>query len=298
MAERGNRNVSIGTICEPIEVDPVRPARIDRVFQPGDNPAPARFPHFHDAIELVWFDQVAGQLVSEDGIFELAAGTLVFVPSMRQHDFAIGCGPQHWMVAHIDPSMLAAASESGIRCADRCVIVRFDTDRRARMSMLFSWLAELAVDEAVHRPAIGMIVNLLLIEISGQSKAIASQPATTFTPLDRLRPALEFIARDPAAAISLGQAATLCHLSDSYFSRRFKAIFGINFSDYLRSYRLRIAARRLLTSGARIADIAYETGFATPAHFTAAFRERYGVAPRSYRAQAQDRAEGAAAEQD
>lgn len=277
-------------ICEPIEVDPVRLVRIDRVARLQDNPAPARFPHFHEVAELVWFDRVAGQLVSEDGVFELAAGMLVYLPPMRQHDFAIRSGPHEWIVAHVDPSMIAAAAPGGILAPDRCVVVQFSADRRARVAMLLAWLVELATEDTVHGAAIGLIVNLLMVEIAGQQAAVADPTLGAATRLDRLRPALECIARDPAASISLAQAASLCHLSDSYFSRRFKAVFGISFSDYLRGYRLRIAARRLLTSGARIADIAYETGFATPAHFTAAFRHRYGVAPRRYRSQAQDRA--------
>lgn len=281
--------LSIGTICEPVEVDPVRLVRIDRVVRLNDNPAPARFPHFHDVAELVWFDQVGGHLVSEDGVFPLGAGTLVFVPSMRHHDFAIDSGPQRWMVAHIDPSMIATTSERGIFSPHRCVAVRFDDDRRARIAMLVAWLGELATDPADQRAATGMIINLLLIEIAARAETPPSASTATVERLDRLRPALEWIARDPAAAINLKQAASLCHLSDSYFSRRFRAVFGVNFADYLRGYRLRIAARRLLTSGARIADIAYETGFASPAHFTAAFRDRYGVAPRRYRSQAQDR---------
>lgn len=281
--------MSIETICEPVEVDPARLVRIDHVVRLRDNPAPARFPHFHDVAELVWFERVAGQLVSEDGVFDLAPGTLAYLPSMRQHDFAIGPGPHNWIVAHVDPSMVAATAPIGFGAPDRCVVVRFDTERRARITMLLAWLAELATDDVVNRPAIGMIVNLLVIKIVGQPATAAAPSLTAATRLDRLRPALECIARDPAAAITLGQAASLCHLSDGYFSRRFKAVFGINFSDYLRSYRLRIAARRLLTSGARITDIAYESGFATPAHFTAAFRARYGVAPRAYRAQPQAR---------
>lgn len=284
--------MSVGTICEPVEVDPVRLVRIDRVVRPHHNPTPARFPHFHDVAELVWFDDVEGELLSEDGTFPLGAGTLVYVPSMRQHDFAINPGPHRWIVTHIDPSMIAATTEQSIDPPDRCAAVRFDQDWRPRIATLFAWLAELATDEGDHRAATGMIVNLLLIEVAARATTSPFIAASKVARLDRLRPALESIARDPAVAISLGQAASLCHLSESYFSRRFKAVFGINFADYLRSYRLRIAARRLLTSGARIADIAYESGFATPAHFTAAFRARYGVAPRAYRAQGQRQTPG------
>src|SRR3546814_16417163 len=75
----------------------------------------------------------------------------------------------------------------------------------------------------------------------------------------------------------------MCNLSPAYFSRRFKRVFGMNFTDYVRTYRLHLAARRILTTGAPVSDIDYGLGFASPSHFTARFHERFGETPRDYR---------------
>jgi AraC-like DNA-binding protein len=64
----------------------------------------------------------------------------------------------------------------------------------------------------------------------------------------------------------------------------------MTFSDYSRIYRLHLAARRLLASGAGISEIGFGVGFSSPAHFTARFRERFGMSPRAYRASARARA--------
>ena len=61
-------------------------------------------------------------------------------------------------------------------------------------------------------------------------------------------------------------------------------MFDTNFSDYVRSYRLRLAAQRLVSGGARVSEIAFSLGFATPAHFAMLFQKRFGVSPRAYRA--------------
>jgi AraC-like DNA-binding protein len=84
--------------------------------------------------------------------------------------------------------------------------------------------------------------------------------------------------------VSLEEAATACNLSPSYFSRQFKQVFSVPFNDYARGFRLRLAARRIISGGERISDIAYELGFGTHAHFAAAFSKRYGMSPRDYRA--------------
>ena len=73
--------------------------------------------------------------------------------------------------------------------------------------------------------------------------------------VDRLLPALELLRTAPAEPISLEHAARLCRLSPSYFCRRFRQLFDMTFTDYARTYRLHLAARRLATSGGSISAI-------------------------------------------
>jgi AraC-like DNA-binding protein len=282
-----------GSICEPVEVHPLALVRAERVVAALADPAPDRFAHFHDAAELVWFQAISGELVSEDGVFTLRAGTLAFVPSMRHHDFAITEGAHSWVLAHLDPSLTAAlaAREAQISLG-LCTAITFDGAMRGRMNTLFDWLLELAAE---HAPATGLaparaitagIIELILGTIALAGDGHPKEAPGESGGLDRLRPALDLVARSPASPITLSSAASACHLSEAYFSRRFKLVFGNTFSDYLRSYRLRLAAQRLLSGGERINEIAYKTGFASPAHFADQFRRRFGMSPREYRAKA------------
>jgi AraC-like DNA-binding protein len=63
----------------------------------------------------------------------------------------------------------------------------------------------------------------------------------------------------------------------------------MNFTDYARVYRLHLAARRLATTGSAVSEIGYSLGFSSPSHFTARFRERFGMSPREYRNSARNR---------
>ena len=51
----------------------------------------------------------------------------------------------------------------------------------------------------------------------------------------------------------------------------------MNFTDYARAYRLHLAARRILSSGAAVSHIAYGVGFSSASHFTALFHDRFGL---------------------
>ncbi len=270
-----------GTICEPVVVDPGRLVRVERVEQAAGSPAPDRFAHFHDVVELVWFDAGDGQLLTEDGSYPITKGTAVLLPPMRHHDFCQSTSARGWVLAHIEPALIGSETLPG---ADRCLVASFRGPERQRLAMLIDWLLALEGTDGSSSPLMLAILRLLMLAIMRADPAPAAESGVRVDTLSRLRPALDLVARNPAATLTLDDAATACHLSPAYFSRRFKAVLGMNYTDYVRMYRLRLAARRLLTSNDRIAAIAYDAGFATAAHFTAQFHQRYGMSPRQYRA--------------
>jgi AraC-like DNA-binding protein len=64
--------------------------------------------------------------------------------------------------------------------------------------------------------------------------------------------------------------------------RAFTSAYGMAPSDYQRQLRLR-TARRLLTQGHPISEVAARTGFADQAHLTRWFSRYYGITPGGYR---------------
>jgi AraC-like DNA-binding protein len=99
----------------------------------------------------------------------------------------------------------------------------------------------------------------------------------------RLERARRFIADNCHEALSLGQVARHAGFSRNYFSRIFKQTFGKGFEHYLTEQRLLLAERLLRGSALPIGRISGEAGFASAAHFSAAFRRSRGVSPLAYR---------------
>lgn len=268
-----------GSICEPVAVNPGALIRTERVVTGSGDPAPERFAHFHDAAEFVWFDAISGELAGEDGRFALSDGTLVYIPPMRQHDFAIPAGAHRWMLVHVEPLLAERLCQAEPAMPQPyCRVLTCDPVQRARMTALFDWLDE------VTDPGLAQALVALILRTLGPAPAPA-RGGPGAGGIGRLRPALDLIARDPARAITLAEAAAACHLSEAYFSRLFRRVFGATFSAWLRGYRLRLAAQRLLATDDRISAIAWATGFASPAHMTEQFRRHFGVTPGAYRAQ-------------
>lgn len=267
-------------ICEPVELPPGAPVWVERIRQ-GRNATPSEpFVHFHDVHELVLFGRVGGHFAAEDRRYALAPGSIAFVPSMRQHDFALDAGPRDWVLVQVE----AAAGEELARTPGLerlrepfCAL----PGRRLgeRLKMLADWLVELDPGDALALP-----VAELLLRTAASAPAVGGERlAANARSLQRLRPAIDRLRRHPADAPGAEQAASLCVMSPAYFSRRFKQQVGMSWSDYVRTHRMHLASRRLLETDHSVATIASELGFATPSHFGELFRHRFDMTPGKYR---------------
>jgi len=261
----------------------------ERVRVNANAPAIGSFRHYHDVAELVLFTRVRGEFIAEGRRHRLSDGAISFIPSMRQHDFALERGAMEWVLVQIDPYLVEAlARRQTTARLNRPFIAVPDEPARGRIDALADWLIEAASDPT--NPAISNLVELLLVAAAEapEAEAIADDdPAVSY---DRLLPVLESLRAAPGDPISLEDAAALSNLSPAYFSRRFRQMSGMPFTEYSRIYRLHLAARRLATTGTAVSEIGYGVGFSSPAHFTARFRERFGMTPREYRKSAARRA--------
>lgn len=72
-------------------------------------------------------------------------------------------------------------------------------------------------------------------------------------------------------------------VSRSQLNRKIKALTGQGPGEYIRSIKLKKAAQMILENKFGITQIALEIGFASPAHFTKAFKKHFGCLPSEFR---------------
>jgi AraC-like DNA-binding protein len=267
-------------ICEPVELRPGAPVRAECIRQGGEAGASDPFVHFHDVHELVLFGQVAGHFSTDDRRYALAPRSIAFVPSMRQHDFALEAGPRDWVLVQIEANAgERLAGVPGLERLQQPFCARADRVLHRRLMLLADWLTSLDAADPLALP----LAEVLLRAVVRAPDVGGEKLAADAGGLQRLRPAIDQLRRDPADAPGAEQAAALCALSPAYFSRRFKQQVGMSWSDYVRTHRLHLACRRLLETGQSVAAIAGGLGFSTPSHFGELFHRRFGMTPKDYR---------------
>lgn len=82
---------------------------------------------------------------------------------------------------------------------------------------------------------------------------------------------------------NLSQIARMVGLNEYKLKRGFKEVFNNTVFGYLSEQRLQLAHRYLTDTRKTAAEISYELGYATPQHFSNAFRKKFGFPPSAAR---------------
>jgi len=83
--------------------------------------------------------------------------------------------------------------------------------------------------------------------------------------------------------MSIDEYAKMAGMSASTFKRFFKKVFRNSPGQYIINSRLSFAASLLKRSNKTVQEVAYESGFESPAHFTRMFNKKYQMSPLKYR---------------
>ena len=125
---------------------------------------------------------------------------------------------------------------------------------------------------------------IALLVVGGESAGAAADTSVRLAHRER---ALGYIRLHLADAALDPQAVALaCGISLSYLHQIFRGA-GLGVEECIFAERLEHCRRLLADPGARhlsISTIAYRAGFSHPAHFTRAFKRRFGLAPSELRA--------------
>jgi AraC family transcriptional regulator len=211
------------------------------------------------------------------------AGWLTCIPSDAEYRGWYRNANLHAFVMLIDPSFMVA-SEFGLDALD---LPSFnDTHDPLLRSVLWSLALEMQ-DEAQRLPSVyvehaaGLLMAHLVRSAGRKRSQKLSRAGLSEVSLRRV---VEFIEENLGQDTSLTALAALTGTGVDVFARNFKARMGVPPYRYVLERRMYRAQALLTTSGRPIAEIAFEVGFSSQAHFTAQFSKVMHMSPAAYRA--------------
>jgi AraC-like DNA-binding protein len=150
-------------------------------------------------------------------------------------------------------------------------------------------LAEAAQGYAGSASVLTKLSELMFVDVLRQH--IAAIPSEQIGWLAGLRDAsiataLAVMHARPAHSWTIEELARHASVSRSVMAERFAELIGLPPMQYLAKWRMQIASELLLNSNVNIAKIAAETGYASEASFSRAFKKIVGVAPSIWRQRA------------
>ena len=199
--------------------------------------------------------------------------SLVFHPPGQVYGAQISDQGSRCLTVDIDPAVLLSAANT---LPD---FERLSAPRRMSPHWLaFQLRRELELGDDLSATAVASIVIALLAELGCRPAVQARSMPPPW--LKRVQEHIDDEFRSHHTLESLAQTAGVHHV---HLAREFHRRLGCTVGHYIRQRRVEFACRRLTGSGAPLAEIAFEAGFADQSHFTNTFRQLVGMTPGVFR---------------
>lgn len=275
----------INVYCEPFCIQQGFQFEIHKVNYQQDD-GYSCFMHFHEVHEIIIFDKIEGSYFYSQGESTLLDSDVVFTPMLETHDFKLTTQAKSWTIIQFLPEFLNQQGlEKEATFLKQGMHLRLSSEQLKAVQQQVQWLQQSYTENPISNKSLTLLKLLIiwLVEYAEPVMPPHTKPIAVTAGYDRLTPVINLFKHQVYVELSLVEAAQLCHVSTSYFSRLFKRIFRCNFSEYTVKHKVYSAARMLTQNNRSITDISYELNFASPSHFIALFKKQFGTTPKKYR---------------
>lgn len=184
----------------------------------------------------------------------------------------------------IDPVWLEKLAAEGGATGRVDLVPRFHfTDPLLRM-LLERLVAEYAGPgpaDSLYAQSLVQAAAAVMLRVAAEGRTLPGREGGL--PPRRLAEVMDYIHANLSRRITLAELAAVAQVSESHFTRAFKASTGESPHQYVLQQRLEHARGELVRTSRPIAEIATEAGFADQSHLTRTMRRYLGATPRILR---------------
>lgn len=257
----------------------------------GNHPKYEMAHHWHSEIEIIRIISGSLHLRLNNREIEAEAGDVIFVNSETVHGGVPDSCVYECIVFNMD--MIFAGDKQCSRFLDDLnnhLLVVLDHFHRDKSDFtdaadkLFSAMKGKACSFEILSALYGLFSVIIS---SGYYRPVSGLSEGNIKGNIKLKRVLTFIRASYDSQISLEQMAETAGMSPKYFCYFFKEMTGKSPIEYLNTYRIERAARKLLNSDRSVTEIAYTCGFNDLSYFIKTFKTIKGITPKAFRKKAE-----------
>lgn len=271
----------------------------------SENPMPVSF-HSHHEYEIYYFQAGRCRYVIGDQIFDMAPGDLILMNGMVLHTPKADPSTLYKRTTvHFHPQYAAGLIAGGFSLP---LLAPFENLNNTRLSLsseeqaviepLLAKLCELSDrlgDPLAHDRFLAAFVTLLTEIYGFTCRLDRKNGGEPNVKEQNVRRVISFLEENITRELTLDEIGAHLRLNKYYLSKTFKEVTGSTIFEYL--YHRRINQAKVLFTldpERAVTEVAYETGFKYPSHFTRHFKAFTGQSPDAYRKSLQSANERAA----
>lgn len=251
--------------------------------------------HFHNCMEVGYYEQGSSILAIESRSFRVSKGDLILVPPFTSHityhDEVVEEPEVEYL--YVDPARLLqdAPGLSNLplpyfqhNSPDfPCVLTAASFGKT--ITLFQKILEEMRTRAPYYQEAVRGLMLQFMVELCRAIPETCKTKATTLQTKNvfRLAAAVEYIDSHYMEHIQPQMLADLCFMSVTNFRRLFKSVVGISPLEYIHHIRIQRAQQLLCSTEDSVLDISLHVGFDSPSSFNRHFSEIVGMPPLKYR---------------
>ena len=251
--------------------------------------------HWHEEMEIIYVSDGSVSVSVRNTEYILKAGDIVLVHpqaihSIRQHE-------DHSALYYnilFRFSMLESGADDTCRekylepiYSRRMLMPEYLTQEHPLHKELEPIIKKLLIDPHYQRFHDEMMIKSRMLEIMYRIMPYceAADKSTAYEDIiyEKLKRSLAYLEENYADNITVEKMASVSNYSESHFSKLFRQLTGDSFTQYLKNYRLEMAADRIRSERTKISEIAMACGFTNLSYFSRSFYEKFNTTPSDYR---------------
>ena len=253
--------------------------------------------HWHEEMEIIYVSDGSVSISVRNAEYIVGKGEFVLIHpqtihAIRQHEDQRGF--YHNILFRF--SMLESGTDDICRkkylepIYSRQLLMPEHIDLDHPLNVQIAPLIRTLLTEPMEKPVLHeMLIKATLFEILyhilGYCEKADKERAYEDIVFEKLKLSLNYLEENYAEIITAESMATVSNYSVSHFSKLFKQLMGISLTQYLKNYRLEVAANRLIHETTKVSEIALSCGFSNLSYFSRAFYQKYQMTPSEFRKQ-------------